>query len=92
MPLAHQIAAHKSWGKTLNRNARTTNGRNAFENRFLELADGDPQRAESLRKAYFLELAQKSAEVRRRNRDAKKAAHAARVAALLAGDGVDDAA
>jgi hypothetical protein len=87
MPIAHQIAAHKSWFKTPNRNARTANARNAFEQKFLNLADGDPQRAESLRKAYYLELAQKSAESRRRNRDAREAARQARIAALLAGDG-----
>jgi len=84
MPLSHVIAAHKSWAKTPNRTARTTNGRNAFEQKFLAEADGDPQRAESLRKAYFLELAQKSAVVRQRNRDAKEAARKARIAALIA--------
>ena len=84
MPIAHQIAAHKSWFKTPNRNARTANARNEFENRFLALADGDPQRAESLRKAYYLELAKKSAESRKRSREAREAARQARIAALLA--------
>jgi hypothetical protein len=93
MPIAHQIAAHKSWFKTPNRNARTANARNAFEQKFLDLADGDPQRAKSLRKAYYLELAKKSAESRKRSREAKEAARQARIAALLAGDsGADDAA
>lgn len=85
MPLAHQIAAYKSWANTpdSDRPARTANARNAFENRFLTLAGGDPKRAEALRKVYYLELAQKSAVVRQRNRDAKEAARQARIAALL---------
>jgi hypothetical protein len=87
MPLPHQIAAHKSWANTPNRSARTANARNALEQKFLDLADGDPQRAQSHRKVYYLELAKKSAESRRRNRDAKEAARQARIAALLAGDG-----
>lgn len=84
MPIAHQIAAHKSWAKTPNRNARTANARDAFEQKFLDEADGDPKRAESLRKAHYLEMAQKSAESRRRSRDAKEAARQAHIAALIA--------
>jgi hypothetical protein len=89
--LAHQRIAHLSWAKTVDWSARTEKARRAADERFLAQADGDPKRVEQLRKAFYLGIAQKSAEARRRNRDAKKAAHAVRVAALLAGDGVDDA-
>ncbi|MGV0795640.1 hypothetical protein ABQF26_01645 [Mycolicibacterium elephantis] len=58
--------AHKSWSQTLDRTARTSAARKAFEDRFLRQADGDPVRAEHLRKAYFADLALKSARARRR--------------------------
>ena len=61
-----QIGAHKSWGQTEDRSARTAPAREAFEDKFLVEADGDPKRAESLRRAYFAELALKSAQARRR--------------------------
>lgn len=61
-----KLAAYTSWFNTLDRPARTAKARNAFENKFLAEADGDPQRAESLRKAYFARLALKSAQARRR--------------------------
>ena len=64
--LRARIAAHESWAQTKDRAARTANARNAFEDRFLTEADGDPQRAASLRKAYFARLALKSAQARRR--------------------------
>jgi hypothetical protein len=64
LPLQHQIAAHKSWARTENRAARTSNARNAFDDKFLAEAGGDPKRAASARKAYFLELARKSAQAR----------------------------
>ena len=64
--LRAQLAAHQSWGKTPDRTARTANGRKAFEDKFLTEAGGDPQRAESLRKAYFARLALASAKARRR--------------------------
>jgi hypothetical protein len=91
-----RIASHESWTQTSNRTARTANARNAFEARFLAEADGDPLRAESLRKAYFARLAYKSVEARRNRRDA--AGNAARVAAELreclaaleSGNGADD--
>jgi hypothetical protein len=59
-------AAHLSWGRTTDRTARTANARSAFENKFLAEADGDPKRAESLSKAYYAQLAVKSAKARRR--------------------------
>jgi hypothetical protein len=64
--LRGQIAAHESWARTSDRSARTANARTAFEDRFLAEADGDPKRAEHLRKAYFARLALKSAQARRR--------------------------
>ena len=63
--LRGQLAAHTSWGNTPDRSARTANGRKAFEDKCLAEADGDPQRAESLRKAYYARLALKSAKARR---------------------------
>lgn len=59
------IGAHLSWANTENRSARTAPGRAALEAKFLAEAGGDPQRAESLRKAYYKRLALKSAAVRR---------------------------
>lgn len=63
-----KIAAHESWANTTDRAARTAPARQALEQKFLDMADGDPQRAESLRKAHFQRLALKSAEARRRKR------------------------
>jgi len=57
--------AHKSWSRTADRPGRTAAARAAFERRFLDEADGDPQRAESLRRAYFKQLAARSIRVRR---------------------------
>ncbi len=62
--LQQQYAAHMSWALTENRPARTANARQALENKFLSEAGGDPQRAESLRKAYFKRLAAKSVAAR----------------------------
>lgn len=63
--LAASALAHRGWAATTDRTARTTNGRAAAEQRFLDQADGDPVRAASLRKAWYAELALKSAEARR---------------------------
>jgi hypothetical protein len=63
--LQTQAAAHTSWGNTKNRTERTAKPRKAFEDKFLADADGDPVRAESLRKAYFAELTRKSIAARR---------------------------
>ena len=63
--LKAQIAAHESWARTENRSARTAKARQALENKFLAEADGDPHRAESLRKAYYARMALKSAQARR---------------------------
>lgn len=66
--LPHVRSAHLSWAKTLDRSARTAKAREAAEARFLDQADGDPKRAESLRKAWYAEIALKSAQARARRR------------------------
>lgn len=69
--LARSIAAHTSWANTEDRTARTAKARAALDQKFLDEAGGDPQRAESLRKAHFQRLALKSAQARRRKREAE---------------------
>lgn len=64
--LRGQLAAHTSWANTTDPSARTKPARQALEDKFLREAEGDPRRAESLRKAYFTRLALKSAQARRR--------------------------
>lgn len=75
--LAASVAAHSSWANTEDRSARTAPARRALDQKFLEQAGGDPKRAEHLRKAYFQRLALKSAQARRRAREATEAAQAA---------------
>ena len=65
--LRGQLAAHTSWANTLDRSARTAPARAAREAKFLAEADGDPQRAESLRRAYYARLALASAKARKRS-------------------------
>lgn len=85
--LAASIAAHESWGRTTDRAARTANARAALDRKFLDQADGDPIRAEHLRKAYFQRLALKSAASRRRAKDATSDALAAEAElAAIGGD------
>ncbi|WP_326547038.1 hypothetical protein QGN32_02155 [Mycolicibacterium sp. ND9-15] len=64
--LRAQIAAHMSWANTENRTARTANARRALEDKWLAEANGDPMRAEHLRKAFYAKMALKSAQARRR--------------------------
>jgi len=75
--LAGQIAAETSWANTVDRSARTAPGRAAADARFLEQAGGDPVRAAHLRKAHYRRLALKSAQSRRRAKEATRAAEAA---------------
>lgn len=77
--LAASIAAHESWASTEDRAARTAPARRALEDKFLEQAGGDPQRAEHLKKAHFQRLALKSAQARRRAKAATQQADAAEV-------------
>lgn len=72
--LAARVASQSSWGRTTDRPARTAAARAAADNRFLAEADGDPVRAEHLRKAYFARLALASARSRRQAREAREAA------------------
>jgi hypothetical protein len=72
--LSARIAAHESWAATADRSARTANARSRFDQRFLDQVDPERVlsereraiRAEHARKAYFLEMARKSAESRRK--------------------------
>lgn len=75
--LAASIAAHESWAQTPDRAARTAPARKALEARFLEEAGGDPVRAGHLKKAHFQRLALKSAQSRRRAKEALAAAEQA---------------
>lgn len=78
MPLSQRIAAHTRWANTADRTAATAAGRKAFLDRFERQVDPDgilnpserSKRAEHARKAYFLQMARKSAAARRKNRDA----------------------
>lgn len=63
--LIASIGAHQSWANTIDRSARTAPARAAHDQKFLDEADGDPVRAEHLRKVYFQRLALKSAQARR---------------------------
>lgn len=67
------MAAHLSWANTTDRTARTGPARAALLQKFLDEAEGDEQRAESLRKAFYRKLALQSAQTRRRNREAREA-------------------
>ncbi|QYJ05390.1 hypothetical protein KUV85_06840 [Nocardioides panacisoli] len=80
LSIAGRIGAHASWANTKDRSARTAPARRALEQKFLDLADGDPVRAEHLRKAHFQRLALRSAQARRK---------AARPASEVGGDRID---
>jgi len=60
--LRARIAAETSWANTLDPTARTAA---ALDAKFLAAADGDPVRAEHLRKAHYLKMALNSARVRK---------------------------
>jgi hypothetical protein len=83
-----RIGAHKSWGQTEDRTARTANARKALEDKFLAEADGDPVRAEHLRRAYSARLAFKSAQARRRPAGLKEVAASAATPSPQSGSGV----
>ena len=65
-----RIGAHEKWAQCLDRTAATAAARAAFEQKFLDQADGDPVRAAHLRKAHFARLALASAQARRAKRGA----------------------
>lgn len=64
--LAGSAGSHESWARTVDRPARTRPARQALEQKWLDLADGDPQRAESYRSAHYKRMALKSVQARRR--------------------------
>jgi hypothetical protein len=67
---AGSFGGHKSWANTEDRSERTAKPRKAFEDKFLREANGDPKRAESLRRAYFAELTLRSLRARRLRKEA----------------------
>jgi hypothetical protein len=69
--LIAQLAAAEKWANTTDRTAATAAARAACDARFLDQARGDPVRAAHLRKAYFLRLALRSAQVRRARKQSK---------------------
>lgn len=75
--LAASVAAHESWARTTDRAARTAAARRGLLQKFLDEADGDPVRAESLRKAHYQRLSLRAAQARRRAREQAAAAEAA---------------
>lgn len=86
--LRSQIAAHSSWANTPDRTARTSRARAALDQKFLDQAGGDPERAAHLRKAHYARLALLSAKSRRKAREATAAAQTAEteLAELEAGE------
>jgi hypothetical protein len=60
-----RIGAHTKWALTSDRTAATAKARAAFEQKFLDAADGDPKRAASLRAAYYARLSVASVKARR---------------------------
>lgn len=77
--LRSKMAAHRSWANTEDRTARTAKARQAAADRFEKQIDPEgklpteerAKRAESARKAFYAEMAFKSARSRRRNKAAK---------------------
>jgi len=53
---AARALVRRSWELTTDRAARTAPLRAAMEQRFVDEADGDPEVAAQLRKAYFMRL------------------------------------
>jgi hypothetical protein len=63
--LGGRVGAHRKWANTANRTAATESARKAFNRRFEDFPD-----PEAARRAYFAELALRSAQVRRRRKAA----------------------
>lgn len=78
LSLAGRIFGLQSWINTDDRSERTRPAREAMIQKFLDLTktpecpEGDPVKAEVLRRKFYAEIALKSAQVRRRNRAARK--------------------
>ena len=62
--LRARIMSHESWAATTDRSARTAPARRALDQKFFDAADGDPVRAEHLKKAHFARLALASSRAR----------------------------
>ncbi|MBN9799245.1 hypothetical protein DMP15_18545 [Pseudonocardia sp. UM4_GMWB1] len=79
---ASQLGAHTRWARETDRHAAMQPARDGLWQRFLRQADPDTvlpehvrvERAESLRRAHFAELALRSARARRLRREAAAAA------------------
>lgn len=84
--LAASIAAHESWARTEDRAQRTAPARRAMEAKFLAEAEGDPVKADHLRRAHYQRLALKSVRARRRAREATAEAREAESALSAAGE------
>ena len=68
-----RLGAYSKWAQCEDRTAATEPARRGLEQKFLDDADGDPVRAESLRRAYFVRMALRSAQVRRARKGASVA-------------------
>ena len=74
--LAAQLGAHRRWAQTIDRTAATQAARDGLQARFARQVDPDgvlspevrARNAESARRAYYIELALKSAQARRARR------------------------
>jgi hypothetical protein len=97
-----RVASYKSWAMTKDRAARTAAARRrSHHDRFVEQAremhpDGTEeqiaQAAEALKKAYYAELARRSAQSRRLRREQAEAAKQERVDQLLSSEADADGA
>ncbi len=68
------MAADISWFNTKDWSGRTANARQAADDRFLKLADGDPKRAAALRRAHYKAMVVKSVAARKAKAAARQAA------------------
>jgi hypothetical protein len=83
--LAGRIGGNRRWAHVQDRTAETAPAHQAFMSRFEREVDPDgvlstqerARRAENARKAYFAELALRSAQVRRRRREQREGGAAA---------------
>lgn len=70
--LRGKLAVETSWANTPDRPARTAKARKALEAKFLIEADGDPVRAEHLRKAFYAKLQLQASQARRKRQEERK--------------------
>ena len=80
-PLASRKAAHTSWAKTPDRAARTAPARQAFRDTFLDKVDPEKRMsprdrakaAENARIAFYIELSERSKQIRAERRKGRTA-------------------